>query len=477
MDLEETVALIAGGHTFGKTHGAAPSDHVGVEPEGADIASQGFGWHNSHGSGKGPDTITSGLEVTWTATPTQWSNNFFENLFGYEYELTKSPAGAQQWVAKDADEIIPDAYDPNKKHKPTMLTTDLSLRFDPEFGPISRRFLENPDEFADAFARAWFKLVHRDMGPKSRYLGPEVPAEDLIWQDPIPAGDPSSLSDGDVASLKAKVLDSGLTVSELVSAAWASASTFRGGDKRGGANGARVRLEPQRNWEVNNPFQLSKVITTLEGIAKDFGKPVSMADMIVLGGCAAVEKAAADAGHDVTVPFTPGRGDATAEQTDIEAMWHLEPQADSFRNYKKKHHRTPAEELLVDKAQQLTLAAPEMTVLVGGMRALGTNYDGSDLGVFTDRPGVLTNDFFINLLDIGTEWKAADPGEHAFIGTDRSTGEKKWTGTRADLIFGSHAELRSYAEVYGSSDSQGKFVNDFVAAWDKVMNLDRFDVA
>ena len=476
MDLEETVALIAGGHTFGKTHGAAPSDNVGVEPEGADIASQGFGWHNAHGTGKGPDTITSGLDVTWTATPTKWSNNFFENLFGFEYELTKSPAGAQQWVAKDADPIIPDAFDASKKRKPTMLTTDLALRFDPEFGEISKRFLEDEAAFADAFARAWFKLTHRDMGPKARYLGPEVPAEDLIWQDPVPAGDASSLSDKDIAALKAKVIDSGLSVSELVSAAWASASTFRGGDKRGGANGARVRLEPQRNWEVNNPFQLSKVITTLEGIAKDFGK-VSIADMIVLGGCAAVEKAAKDAGHNVTVPFMPGRGDATAEQTDVEAMWHLEPQADGFRNYKKKHHRTAAEELLIDKAQQLTLTAPEMTALVGGMRVLGTNFDGSQHGVFTDKPGVLTNDFFVNLLDMGIAWKAADDSAQAFEGSDRVTGEKKWTGTRVDLIFGSHSELRSYAEVYACSDSQEKFVNDFVAAWDKVMNLDRFDLA
>ena len=475
MNLEETVALIAGGHSFGKTHGAAESSHVGIEPEGADIASQGFGWHSSHGSGMGPDTITSGIEVTWTATPTKWSNNFFENLFGFEYELTKSPAGANQWVAKDAPDIIPDAYDPNKKHKPTMLTTDLSLRFDPEFGPISKRFLENPDEFADAFARAWFKLVHRDMGPKSRYLGPEVPTEDLIWQDPIPAVDHKLIDDKDIASLKAKILDCGLSVSELVSAAWASASTFRGGDKRGGANGARVRLEPQRNWEVNNPFQLSKVITTLEGIAKDFGKPVSVADMIVLGGCAAVEKAAKDAGFNVTVPFKPGRGDASQEQTDIEAMWHLEPHADGFRNYKKKLHSTPAEELLVDKAQLLTLTAPEMTVLVGGMRVLGTNYDGSQDGVFTDKPGVLTNDFFTNLLDINTSWKAIDESEQTFEGSDRTTGKKKWTGTRVDLIFGSHSELRSYAEVYGSSDSQEKFVHDFVAAWDKVMNLDRFD--
>jgi catalase-peroxidase len=476
MDLEETVALIAGGHTFGKTHGAAPSSHVGVEPEGADLASQGFGWHSTHGTGMGPDTITSGLDVTWTATPTKWSNNFFENLFGFEYELTKSPAGANQWVAKDAPEIIPDAYDANKKHKPTMLTTDLSLRFDPEFGPISRRFLENPDQFADAFARAWFKLVHRDMGPKSRYLGPEVPAEDLIWQDPIPPSI-TNIGDKDVAALKAKVLDSGLSVSELVSTAWASASTFRGGDKRGGANGARIRLEPQRNWEANNPFQLSKVITTLEGIAKDFGKPVSIADMIVLAGGAAVEKAAKDAGFNVTVPFTPGRGDATAEQTDIEAMWHLEPQADGFRNYKKKHHYTPAEELLVDKAQQLTLTAPEMTVLVGGMRVLGANYDGSQHGVFTDKPGVLTNDFFTNLLDIGTTWKATDDSEQTFEGSDRTTGAKKWTGSRVDLIFGSNSELRALAEVYACADSKEKFVNDFVAAWNKVMNLDRFDLA
>ncbi len=474
MDLEETVALIAGGHTFGKTHGAAPSDHVSVEPEGAAIAEQGFGWGSSYGTGMGPDTITSGLEVTWTQTPTKWSNNFFENLFGFEYELTKSPAGAQQWVAKDADEIIPDAYDPSKKHKPTMLTTDLSLRFDPEFGEISRRFLENPDQFADAFARAWFKLTHRDMGPKSRYLGPEVPAEDLIWQDPIPERSPTSLSHSDVAELKSKFVDSGLSVLELVSAAWASASTFRGGDKRGGANGARIRLEPQRNWEVNNSFQLSKVITTIENIARDFDKPVSVADMIVLGGCAAVEKAAQDAGFDLVVPFTPGRADASAEQTDVEAMWHLEPQADGFRNYKKMHHRTPAEEMLVDKAQQLTLTAPEMTVLVGGMRVLGANFDNSKLGVFTDRPGVLTNDFFTNLLDINTAWKAVDDSEQAFEGTDRVTGEKKWAATRVDLIFGSHAELRSYAEVYASSDSHEKFVHDFVHAWDKVMNLDRF---
>ncbi len=477
MDLEETVALIAGGHTFGKTHGAAESTHVSVEPEGADIALQGFGWENSYGAGKGPDTITSGLDVTWTTTPTQWGNSFFENLFGFEYELTKSPAGAQQWVAKDAPEIIPDAYDPSKKHQPTMLTTDLSLRFDPEFGPISRRFLENPDQFADAFARAWFKLTHRDMGPRSRYLGPEVPEEELIWQDPIPAVDHASVNDSDVAALKTKILDSGLTVSELVSTAWASASTFRGGDKRGGANGARVRLEPQRNWSVNNPFQLSKVITTLEGIQRDFDKPVSIADMIVLGGCAGVERAAKDAGFDITVPFTPGRGDTTQEQTDVEAMWHLEPQADGFRNYKKNHHIARDEEMLVDKAQQLTLTVPEMTVLVGGLRVLGTTWDASQHGVFTARSGTLTNDFFVNLLDMATAWKISDGSEDLFEGSDRQTGKLKWTATRADLVFGSNSELRAVAEVYGCEDGQERFVHDFVAAWDKVMNLDRFDLA
>jgi catalase-peroxidase len=471
MNDEETVALIAGGHTFGKTHGAAPSDHVDVEPEGAGIEAQGFGWQNSYGTGKGPDTITSGLDVTWTTTPTKWGNNYFENLFGYEYELTKSPAGAQQWVAKDADEIIPDAYDPNKKHKPTMLTTDLALRMDPAYEKISRRFLENPDEFADAFARAWYKLTHRDMGPKRRYLGPEVPDEELIWQDPIPDG--VTISDSDVAALKAKILDSGLTVSQLVSTAWASASTFRNGDKRGGANGARIRLEPQRNWEANNPFQLGSVLGTLEGIQKEFGKGVSLADLIVLGGCAAIEKAAKDAGHNITVPFTSGRGDASQEQTDVESFLYLEPQADGFRNYKKKHHRTPSEEMLVDKAQQLTLTAPEMTALVGGLRVLGTNYDGGNHGVFTDRPGTLTNDFFVNLLDMSTKW---EPAGDSFNGTDRTTGAPKWTATRVDLVFGSNSELRAIAEVYACSDSQQKFVNDFVSAWDKVMNLDRFDI-
>ena len=476
MNDEETVALIAGGHSFGKTHGAASDSHVGVDPEAAGLAAQGFGWANSFGTGKGPDTITSGLEVTWSSTPTKWSNSFFEILFGHEWELSKSPAGAHQYVAKDAEPIIPDAFDSSKKHLPTMLTTDLSLRFDPEFGKISRRFLENPDDFADAFARAWYKLTHRDMGPKSRYLGPEVAKEDLIWQDPIPAVDHKLINDKDIAELKAKILDSDLTVSQLVSTAWASASTFRGSDKRGGANGARIRLEPQKSWEVNNPFQLATVLTTLEGIRKDFGKTVSLADMIVLGGCAAVEKAAKDAGYNVTVPFTPGRMDASQEWTEVDSFEYLEPQADGFRNYKKGHHRTPAEEMLVDKAQRLTLTAPEMTVLVGGMRALGTNWDGSNHGVFTDRPGTLTNDFFTNLLDFGTTWKATDDSEQVFEGNDRVTGAPKWTGTRVDLIFGSNSELRAYSEVYGSDDSGEKFVHDFVAAWDKVMNLDRFDL-
>lgn len=477
MNDEETVALIAGGHTFGKTHGAADSSHVDVDPEAAGIAAQGFGWQNSFGTGRGPDTITSGIEVTWTSKPTQWSHDYFEHLFGFEWELSKSPGGAHQYVAKGADAIIPDAHDPSKKRVPTMLTTDLSLRLDPGFEKISRRFLENPDEFADAFARAWFKLTHRDMGPRARYLGPEVPEEELIWQDPIPAVDHKLIDDKDIAALKAKILDSDLTVSQLVSTAWASASTFRGSDKRGGANGARIRLEPQRNWEVNNPFQLATVLTTLEAIRKDFGKMVSIADMIVLGGCTAVEKAAKDAGHDVTVPFTPGRGDASQEQTEVESFRYLEPQADGFRNYKKSHHTTPPEELLVDKAQLLTLTAPEMTVLVGGMRVLGTNYDGSQNGVFTDRPGTLTNDFFVNLLDMATTWKPTSETGDTFEGSDRVTGEAKWTGTRADLIFGANSELRALAEVYACSDSKEKFVNDFVAAWNKVMNLGRFDVA
>ncbi len=483
MNDEETVALIAGGHTFGKTHGAAPSDHVGDEPEGAGIESQGFGWHNSFGTGKGADTITSGLEVTWTTTPTQWSNNYFENLFGFEWELTKSPAGAHQWVAKDAGDIIPDAYDANKKHKPTMLTTDLSLRFDPEYEKISRRFLENPDQFADAFARAWFKLTHRDMGPKVLYLGNDVPQEDLLWQDIVPAVDHALVDDADVAALKDKILASGLSVSELASTAWASASTFRGSDKRGGANGARVRLAPQKHWNVNNPAQLQKVLGVLEGIQNDFngaqtgGKKVSLADLIVLAGNAAIEKAAKDAGHNVNVPFTAGRTDASQEQTDVESFKFLEPVADGFRNYRKPSVQVPTEELLVDKAHLLTLTAPELTVLIGGLRAININFDGSKHGIFTQRPGQLTNDFFVNLLDMRTAWKSVNGDRELFEGTDRKTGEVKWTATRADLVFGSHAELRAVAEVYGSADGQQKFINDFVAAWTKVMNLDRFDVA
>lgn len=482
MNDEETVALIAGGHSFGKTHGAAEASHVGVEPEASAIAAQGFGWANSFGTGKGSDTITSGLEVTWTTTPTKWSNNYFENLFGFEWELSKSPAGANQWVAKGAEAIIPDAHDPSKKHVPTMLTTDLSMRFDPAYEKISRRFLENPDEFADAFARAWFKLTHRDMGPKSRYLGSDVPQEDLIWQDPIPEVTHELVDDNDIAALKAKILDSGLSVSQLVSAAWASASTFRGSDKRGGANGARVRLEPQNSWEVNNPSNLSEVLRTLEGIQKDFndgqsgGKQVSLADLIVLGGCAAIEKAAKDGGFDAKVPFTPGRADASQEQTEIDSFKFLEPQADGFRNYKKSHHMAKAEQMLVDKAQLLTLTAPEMTVLVGGLRVLNANHDGSQHGVFTDKPGTLTNDFFVNLLDFGTAWSATSDADELFEGRDRTTGKVKWTGTRVDLIFGSNSELRALAEVYGCDDAQEKFVQDFVAAWTKVMNLDRFDL-
>ncbi|XZF16589.1 catalase/peroxidase HPI [Chitinophagaceae bacterium MMS25-I14] len=482
MNDEETVALIAGGHTFGKTHGAAPATHVGKEPEAADLELQGFGWQNSYGSGKGADTITSGLEVTWTQTPTQWSNNFFENLFGYEWELTKSPAGAQQWVAKNAESIIPDAYDASKKHLPTMLTTDLSLRFDPAYEKISRRFLENPDQFADAFARAWFKLTHRDMGPRARYLGADVPAEVLLWQDPIPAADYTPIDDNDVAALKAKVLESGLSIAQLISAAWASAATFRGSDKRGGANGARIRLAPQKYWQVNNTPLISKTIDTLEGIQKTFnnaqagGKKVSLADLIVLGGCAAVEKAAKDAGQNITVPFTPGRTDASQEETDVESFAFLEPAADGFRNYRKTRSSIPTEALLIDKAQLLTLTAPELTVLVGGMRALNANFDGSPHGVLTQRPGQLTNDFFVNLLDMGTAWKAASEDRELYEGTNRATGERKWTATRADLVFGSNAELRAIAEVYGSADSQEKFAKDFVAAWNKVMNLDRFDL-
>ena len=482
MNDEETVALIAGGHSFGKTHGAAPADHVGKEPEAADLELQGLGWKSSYQSGVGADAITSGLEVIWTTTPTKWSNNFFENLFGFEWELTKSPAGAHQWVAKDAGDIIPDAFDANKKHKPTMLTTDLSLRMDPEFEKISRRFLENPDQFADAFARAWFKLTHRDMGPRTCYLGADVPEEILIWQDPIPAVDHKLVNANDIAVLKSKILASGLTVSQLVSVAWASASTFRGSDKRGGANGARIRLAPQKQWMVNNPVQLNKVLNVLEGIQKAFndaqkdGKKVSLADLIVLGGCAAVEKAAKDAGSNITVPFTPGRMDASQEQTDVESIGYLEPFADGLRNYRKAKSPVLTEELLIDKAQLLTLTAPELTALTGGMRALNTNYDGSSHGVFTDRPGQLTNDFFVNLLDMNIAWKAATDDRELYQGFDRSTGNVKWTATRADLVFGSNAELRAIAEVYGSADGKEKFVKDFVAAWDKVMNLDRFDL-
>ncbi len=480
MNDEETVALIAGGHTFGKTHGAGPADNVGKEPEAAGLDEQGFGWKSSYKSGVGADAITSGLEVIWTTTPTQWSNNFFENLFNYEWELTKSPAGAHQWVAKDAEETIPDPFDSNKKRKPTMLTTDLSLRFDPEYGKISRHFFENPDAFADAFARAWFKLTHRDMGPRSRYLGPEVPAEELIWQDPIPEVNHELIADADAADLKGKILSSGLTVSELASTAWASASTFRGSDKRGGANGARIRLAPQKDWEVNNPKQLDKVLSVLTQIQNDFngaqttGKKVSLADLIVLAGNAAIEKAAQDAGTPVEVAFKAGRMDASQEQTDIESIGHLEPIADGFRNYKKRRYTSSTEELLIDKAQLLNLSAPELTVLVAGMRALDTNFDGSKNGVFTNRPGQLTNDFLVNLLDMNTAWKAASEDKELYIGSDRKTGQPKWTGTRADLVFGSNAELRAVAEVYASADAQEKFVKDFAKAWTKVMNSDLF---
>jgi catalase-peroxidase len=485
MNDEETVALIAGGHTFGKTHGAAPATNVGPEPEACGPEAQGFGWFNKFGTGKGPDAITSGLEVTWTTTPTKWSNNFFENLFGFEWELTKSPAGAQQWVAKGADAIVPDAFDKSKKRRPTMLTTDLALRFDPAYEKISRRFLAHPEQLAEAFARAWFKLTHRDMGPKARYLGPEVPAEDLIWQDPIPAVDHALVDEKDIAALKSKILASGLTVSQLVSAAWASAATYRGSDMRGGANGARVRLAPQKDWEVNQPAELAKVLKTLEGVQAEFnkgatgGKKVSLADLIVLGGCAAVEKAAKNAGQNVTVPFTPGRMDASQEQTDVESFEVMEPIADGFRNYLKGRYSIPAEALLVDRAQLLTLTAPEMTALVGGLRVLGANADGSKHGVFTKRPETLTNDFFVNLLDMRTEWKAASASAAAevFEGSDRKSGELKWIGTRVDLVFGSNAVLRALAEVYACADSQDKFVQDFVAAWTKVMNLDRFDLA
>ncbi|UKB80518.1 catalase/peroxidase HPI [Chryseobacterium sp. MEBOG07] len=482
MNDEETVALIAGGHTFGKTHGAGPADHVGKEPEGAGIEQQGLGWSSTYKSGSGRDAISSGLEVTWTETPTQWSNYFFKNLFENEWELTKSPAGAHQWIAKDGADIIPDAFDSSKKHKPTMLTTDLSLRLDPVYEKISRHFYENPDAFADAFARAWFKLTHRDMGPRARYLGPDVPQEELIWQDPIPEVNHELVDGNDVESLKSKVLNSGLNNSELISTAWASASTFRGSDKRGGANGARIRLEPQRNWEVNNPAQLNKVLSVLEGIQKEFndsqsgGKKISLADLIVLAGNTAVEVAARNAGQEVKVPFAPGRMDASQEQTDVESMGYLEPAADGFRNYLKRKYTVSTESLLIDKAQLLTLTSPELSVLVGGMRALDTNFDGSKHGVFTSRPGALTNDFFVNLLDMGIQWKAMSDDKELYMGSDRSTGQPKWTATRADLVFGSNSELRAIAEVYGSADAQGKFVKDFVAAWTKVMNLDRFDL-
>ena len=486
MNDEETVALIAGGHTFGKTHGAADAGkYVGKEPTAAALEEQGLGWKNSFGKGFGGDTITSGLEGAWTTTPTKWSNNFFENLFGYEWELTKSPAGAHQWKPKGGAGagLVPDAHDPARHHAPTMLTTDLALRFDPEYEKISRRFHEHPQQFADAFARAWFKLTHRDMGPRARYLGKEVPSEVLIWQDPIPAATYKLVDDKDMAALKAKILASGLTISQLVSTAWASASTFRGSDKRGGANGARIRLAPQKNWEVNNPAQLAKVLNTLESIQKEFnasatgGKQVSLADLIVLGGCAAVEQAAKNAGHDVKVPFTAGRTDATQEQTDVESFAVLEPQADGFRNYYQPKHKATAEEMLIDKAQLLTLTAPELTVLIGGMRALNTNYDGSKHGVFTNTTDQLNNDFFTGLLNLGVTWKATTNAQHIFEGSDRKTNAVKWTGTRADLIFGSNSELRALAEVYGSADSKEKFVHDFVAAWNKVMNLDRFELA
>jgi catalase-peroxidase len=485
MNDEETVALIAGGHTFGKTHGAAPDSHLAADPEGAPIEQQGLGWKNSYGTGKGADAITSGLEVTWTSTPTQWGSGFFDNLFAYEWELTESPAGAKQWKPKAGagEGTVPHAHDSSKKIAPSMLTTDLALRFDPVYEPISRRFHENPQEFADAFARAWYKLTHRDMGPKVLHLGPEVPEETLLWQDPLPEADFEIIGAEDVTALKARILDAGLAVSQLVSAAWASASTFRGSDKRGGANGARIRLEPQKNWEVNNPDQLATVLSALEGIQREFNaaqtgaKKVSLADLIVLGGCAAVEKAAKDAGYDVEVPFAPGRVDATDEHTDAESFAALEPAADGFRNYLRKGNRLPAEYLLLDRANLLTLSAPETTVLVGGLRVLDANHQGSPLGVLTTAPGSLTNDFFVNLLDLGTTWTATAGDANTFEGRDAATGEVKWTGSRADLVFGSNSELRALAEVYAGDDAKEKFVNDFVAAWDKVMNLDRFDLA
>jgi catalase-peroxidase len=483
MNDEETVALIAGGHTFGKTHGAGPANNVGPEPESADLENQGLGWKNSFGTGKGGDTITSGLEVTWTGTPTRWGNGFLESLFGHEWELTKSPAGANQWVAKGADATIPHAHDASKKLLPTMLTTDLSLRFDPAYEKIARRFLDNPDQLADAFARAWFKLTHRDMGPRARYLGPEVPAEELLWQDPIPAVDHPLVDEKDIASLKQKILASGLSVPELVSTAWASASTFRGSDKRGGANGARIRLAPQKDWAVNQPAQLAKVLKVLEGVQSGFngaqsgGKKVSVADLIVLAGGAGIEQAAKNAGHELSVPFSPGRMDASQEQTDVESVGALEPPADGFRNYLDSKYKVPAEALLIDKAQLLTLSAPEMTVLIGGLRVLDVHAGQNSRSVFTKRPGTLSNDFFRNLLDMGTEWKPTSSARDAFEGRERKSGEPKWTGSRVDLIFGSHAQLRALGEVYASEDGEEKFIRDFVAAWVKVMNLDRFDLA
>jgi catalase-peroxidase len=477
MNDEETVALIAGGHTFGKTHGAAPADNVGKEPEAAGIEQQGLGWSNAYGTGKGPDAITSGLEVTWTKTPTKWSNNFLEYLFNFEWELTKSPAGANQWVAKNADDIIPDAFDANKKHKPQMLTTDLALRFDPTYEKISRRFLENPDQLADAFSRAWFKLLHRDMGPRARWLGPEIPKEVLLWEDPIPSPTYALIDNGDILNLKNEILSSGVEPTKFISAAWASASTFRGGDKRGGANGAHIRLAPQKDWDVNNPAQLQEVLSALEKIQNRFNsaqageKRVSIADLIVLAGSAALEKSSG-----IPVPFTPGRNDATQEQTDVESFQWLRPFADGFRNYGNSTRRVRTEQLLVDKAQQLTLSAPELTVLVGGLRTLNANWDGSAHGVFTSNPGQLSNDFFVNLLDMNTVWKPTGADSEYFEGSDRKTGAKKWSATRVDLIFGHHAELRALAELYGSFDALDKFKKDFVAAWDKVMNLDRYDI-
>lgn len=478
MNDEETVALTAGGHTFGKAHGAGDATNVGPEPEAASIEEQGFGWTCSHGSGKGGDTITSGIEGAWTNNPIKWDNGYFDVLFGYEWELTKSPAGAHQWIPKDGAGVeVPDAHDPSKRHAPIMTTADMAMRMDPIYEPISRRFHENPEELADAFARAWFKLTHRDMGPRSRYLGPEVPSEELIWQDPLPAAPAKIIDDNDIADLKSKIAASGLTISELVSTAWASASTFRGSDMRGGANGARVRLAPQKDWAVNQPDQMAKVLQTLEGIQKDSGKEVSLADLIVLGGCVGVEQAAKNAGHDVTVPFTPGRVDASQEQTDVESFGLLEPAADGFRNYQRAKFAVSTEEILLDRAQLLTLTAPEMTVLVGGMRVLNTNADQSQHGVFTDKPGSLTNDFFVNLLDMSTEWKRTSDEGYEFEGRDRASGKVKWTATRADLVFGSNSQLRAVAEEYGCNDSEKKFVQDFIKAWDKVMNLDRFDIA